>query len=159
MGRKRTRLNLTAAQRAQALQQFRLSKDARERERLGFALRAARGRHTLEDLAIQLGRSRSTIQNWLDKFNAGGLAGLLNRDTPPGAVSPLAKPRLQKQLRQGLQAGRWSSAAGIARWLKQAHGIKRNRKSIYYWLAKNGCPAPGAALHCGAPDRRRNRQT
>ena len=144
MGRQRTKLNLSVVQQAQARHQFKTTQDARDRERLRFALRAATGRHTLEELARITGRSRSTLQNWLSKFAVGGIESLLQRDTPPGTVSLVARLVIQSQLREGLKTGRWTSAAAIAGWLQTAHGIKRSRKSLYYWLNKNGWRAPGA---------------
>ena len=136
MGRKRTQLELTPAQQVRIRKLVRAAGDRREQERLRFALKAATGRHTLEELAGLLRRSRSTIQNWLDKFHAGGLDGFLERDTPPGTVSPIARPKIQAQLMAGWKAGRWQTASGVAHWLATRHGIKRNRKSIYYWLAR-----------------------
>ena len=44
----------------------------------------------------------------------------------------------------GLQAGRWTSAAHVAAWLEETHGISRSRKSIYYWFAKLGLSAAEA---------------
>jgi len=107
---------------------------------------AASGQHTLEDLARLVGRQRSTIQNWLAKFAAGGVPGLLERDTPPGIISPIAELRVQKQLQEGWKVGRWKSATEVAAWLKEAHGIERSRKSIYYWIGKKarGCEKPRA---------------
>jgi transposase-like protein len=116
----------------------------RQKERLRFALLAAEGRHTLEDLAERLGRARSTLQLWLDKFAAAGLAGLLERESPPGLRSPLGGVAVQAELQAGLRAGRWRSAEAIAQWLQAAHGITRARKSIYYWLKRNGWAAPRA---------------
>ena len=138
MGRKRTRLALGERERAELRQLLRTTADPRARERVRVALWAASGQHTLEDLAEQAGRARATIQNWLGKFSAGGIAGLLARDTPPGSRSPIAGRLVQRQLRVGLKAGRWHSAREVAEWLAGAHGIRRARKSIYYWLAKRG---------------------
>jgi len=142
MGRKRTRLPLKAGQREKLLRLLNLLTDRRDKERLKVALWAADGRHTLDGLAERAGRARATIQNWLKKFTADGVAGLLERNTPPGTVSPLANHNIQTQLEAGLRAGRWTSAAQIAVWLEESHGIRRERKSIYYWLRKNGWPAP-----------------
>jgi transposase len=144
MGRKRTQLWLTAADRMELAQRLPTMTDARLKERLRFALLAAEGRHTLEELAERLGRARSTLQLWLDKFNAGGLAELLQRESPPGLLSPLGGAGVQAELAAGLQAGRWASAQQIAHWLHEAHGIQRARKSIYYWLKRQGWSAPGA---------------
>ena len=151
MGRKRTQLTLTPTQRTQLTQQLQAATEARQKERLRFALLAAEGRQTLEELAGRLGRARSTLQLWLDKFAAAGLAGLLERESPPGLRSPLGGAAVQAELLAGLQAGRWRSAAAIAEWLQAAHGITRARKSIYYWLKRNGWAAPGARF---SPTRR-----
>ena len=142
MGRKKTQLQLSPAERAELLRLSRLPASRRDRERARMALQAAAGDHTLEDLAGQVGRSRSTVQNWLNKFAAGGVAGLLERNTPPGRVSPLANATIQRQLENGLNSGRWQSAREVASWLAETHGIRRARKSIYYWLEKNGWDAP-----------------
>jgi len=137
MGRKRTRLVMSAAQQDELRGRLRVARDAREKERLRWALKAASGDYTLEDLARLTGRVRATIQTWLKKFNEGGISGLLDRDTPPGSISPVAAPDIQAQLRAGLEAGRWHSAGEVAAWLKETHGIQRAPKSVYYWLAKN----------------------
>lgn len=136
MGRKRTQLQLSAAQEARIRKLVRATSDLRDQERLRFALKAATGKHTLEELARLVGRSRSTLQNWLAKFLAGGLEGLLERDTPPGKFSPIAHPKIHSQLKVGMKLGRWASAAQVAAWLKNHHGINRSRKTVYYWLGK-----------------------
>ena len=138
MGRKRTQLDLSPAEQVEARRLLRACADPRILERLRFALLGATGRHTLEDLAKKVKRRRSTLQNWLGKFLAGGLAGLLERDAAPGIASPVADPTVQRQLQAGLKTGRWTSAAHVAAWLQEAHGITRSRKSIYYWFEKFG---------------------
>ena len=138
MGRKRTQLNLSPAEQTEAQRRLRAGSDPRTLEWVRFALLGATGRHTLEELATKVQRQRSTLQNWLGKFQAGGLAGLLERDTAPGVVSPVARAKVQRQLVAGLKAGRWTSAAHVAAWLQETHGITRSRKSIYYWFEKFG---------------------
>ena len=64
MGRKRTQLSLTPAQRAKLAQRLQMVTEARAKDRMRFALLAAEGQHTLEDLAVRLGRARSTLQLW-----------------------------------------------------------------------------------------------
>jgi transposase len=148
MGRRVTRLELTTAQQAEARRRLLASTDCRERERLQFVLLASSGEHTLAALARAAGRSRSTIQNWLGKFLSGGLAGLLERDTPPGAISPIAQPAILAQLDAGLKAGMWKTAEDVAVWLKREHRIARARKTIYYWLRKISGTAPLAKRVC-----------
>lgn len=136
MGRKRTRLNLTKEDRMTIDYHLKTTQDVRERERLNFAIVASTGSHTLEDLAHLTGRSRSTIQNWLSKFSRGGLSGLRTRDAAPGKESPLASKQIQEELVRGLKRQRWTTAQQVADWLLRRHGIKRARKSIYYWRHK-----------------------
>jgi transposase len=143
MGRKRTRLMMSPAQREELRRLLGTTGDERQKERLRLALWAARGEHTLEDLALKSGRVRATIQNWLAKLRQGGVAGLLSRNTPPGAASPVAAVKIQAELRAGLAAGRWRTAAEVAAWLKETHGIERSRKSLYYWVWKIRRETPG----------------
>ena len=130
MGRKGTQLTLSPAQQAELRQCLAGRGDARVRERALWALAAASGEHTLEELARDAGRVRATIQNWLDKFRTGGVAGLLERRTPPGLASPLAEPLLQAELQAGLNTGRWTTTAAVATWLHAEHGIERSRKGV-----------------------------
>jgi transposase len=161
MGRKRTQLNLSPAERREAQRLVRTSADPRVVERVGFALLGATGQLTMEELAAKVGRRRSTLQTWLAKFQAGGLAGLLERDASPGITSPLSTARVQQQLQAGLKSGRWTSAAHVAAWLKEAHGITRSRKSIYYWFEKFGLrptatgPIPRGSAAANRPAPRR----
>jgi transposase len=134
MGRKRTQLCLTTSEQTELEQLLKQSNDPREKERLKFLAQATRGRFTLEELADLTGRSRSTIQNWLGKFASGRLKGLLERDAAPGRESPLALPKIQRQLTVALRSGRLKTAADVALWLREKHGFNRSRKSIYYWL-------------------------
>ena len=144
MGRNRTKLRLSAAQRVDLPRLLRATADQRERERLQVALWAASGRYPLEELAAMAGRARATIQLLLGKFKHGNIRGLLRRDTPPGSRSPLSALRLHSQLEASLKARRWRSAKAMAVWLKEKHGIDRVRKTLYYWLRKNGWAARGS---------------
>ncbi len=144
MGRKRTHLTTPPAEQTELAHRLRTAADLRQQERLRFVLLAAE-RHTLEDLAARLGCARSTLQLWLDRIAAADLAGVLERESPLGLLSPMATAAMQSELQAGLQAVRWRAAA-IANWLQTAHGLTRARKSIHYWLGRNGWAAPGAEL-------------
>ena len=155
MGRKRTCLTLRAMEGAELRRRWRRSRDAREQERLKFLLLAQTGDYTLEELAAELGRARATLQLWLAKYRAGGVAELLKRETSPGVGSPLRAAAVQAELRAGWASGQWRTAEEVAVWLKQAHGIRRARKSIYYWLRRLGVggksPDAGAFKQRPAP--------
>jgi transposase len=138
MARKRTKVGVSPAVLADLKQRLRTVTDLRDKERLQVALWATSGQHTLADLAQLAGRARSTIQVWLDDFVAGGAEKLLERDAPPGMTSPIGQPQVLKQFEEGLKAGRWRTAAQVAAWLQEEHGIKRAAKSIYRWLGKAG---------------------
>ena len=138
MAKKRTKLVMSAEELVRLKGRIRAATDVREKERMQVVLWATSGQLTLAELAGLAGRARSTIQIWLDHFTAGGLDKLLERDTPPGSTSPVGDPEVQEQLLAGLKAGRWRTAGQVAAWLKEAHGIERAVKSLYYWLGKVG---------------------
>lgn len=138
MARKRTKLGVSPAVLAELKARLRRTTDLRDKERLQVVQWATSGQHTLEDLARLAGRARSTIQIWLDHFEAGGVARLLQREAPPGLTSPLSQPQVQTELKAGLKSGRWRTAGQVAAWLKEAHGIQRAAKSLYRWLGKAG---------------------
>jgi transposase-like protein len=136
MGRKPTKLSVCDAHWAELLAQLDSVSDGRAKARLRIILKAAEGCYTLDDLARLAGCARSTIQAWISRFKQGGVAKLLERNTPPGSTSPIGTATVQAQLKAGLKAGRWPSASAVAAWLKEAHGICRAPKSIYYWFQK-----------------------
>jgi transposase len=138
MARKRTKLGVGPDILEQLKQRLRTVTDVREKERLLVVVWATGGQHTLEELAKLSGRARSTIQIWLDDFEAGGIVRLLERKTSTGRPTALSESKVQEQLKEGLRAGRWRTAAQVAAWLREAHGIKRAAKSIYWWLGKAG---------------------
>jgi transposase len=138
MARKRTKLAISPEVLSELKERLRSTTGLRDKERLQVVLWSTSGQHTLEELARLSGRARSTIQIWLDAFEAGGVARLLERESPPGLSSPLSEPKVQEQLKAGLKSGRWRTAGQVADWLKETHGIKRAAKSLYRWLGKAG---------------------
>ena len=138
MGRPKLKLVVSAEQRAALRAALKENTALRQRDRLQAIQLASTGRHTFTEIAQLLGRARSTVQLWLDQYEAGELPGLLARKPAPGKASELQRPEVQAQLQAGLKAGRWRTAGQIAAWLAQAHGIKRAAGSLYYWLGKVG---------------------
>jgi len=138
MGRKRTKLAMSATDAAQLKEQIRAATDPRDKERLQVVLWATGGQHSLAQLAQLAGRARSTIQIWLDDFTDGGVTQLLERTAPAGKSSLVAGARVQAELQAGLNAGHWRTAGQLAAWLHEKPGIQRAAKSLYYWLGKVG---------------------
>ena len=138
MGRPKLKLVISAAQLDELRDALKEHAEPRLRDRLQAIQLATTGRHTHDEIAQLLGRARSTIQVWLDRYEAGLLPRLLERKAAPGKTSEMQRPAIQEQLQAGLQTGRWRTAAQIATWLAETHGIKRAAGSLYYWLGKVG---------------------
>ena len=136
--RARFKLTVQSAVKAELEKRFKTTDDVRQRQRLQAVLLATTGRHGYRDIARIVGCATSTFALWLNRFLAGGIEGLLRRESPPGLSSPLAEPPMQQQLKEGLKVGRWRTAEQVAAWLWEAHGIKRAAKSLYRWLGKAG---------------------
>lgn len=140
MGRKPSKLTSTTAQRADLQTRLNSRLNAGSRQKIRAVLLAMNGECSLDEIARITGRARSTIQLWLKRYEDGGTALLLKRKDVLKSSSPIAAEGMQHQLKEGLRKGQWSSAAEIARWLQDVHGIKRARKSIYYWMRKLSSP-------------------
>lgn len=138
MGRNKLKLVMAAAEREELRQAFKTLTDPRLRDRVQAVQLANTGQHTHEEIAGLVGRARSTIQEWIDRYEAGGLSRLLEFKKAPGQKSPLQAPALQAQIQAGLKQGTWRTAGQLAGWLEQTHGIKRAANSLYYWLGKVG---------------------
>jgi transposase len=135
----RTRRNLDPhGQSAQVLQQLRHEPAGWRRERLLAVKLGLEGQLDLEEIAAYLGRARSCIQGWLERFRRGGLGALLE---PPrrgqGPPSPLS-PELAQALNQKLEAGEFRRAADAQRWLLKAGGLSVKMTTVYKYLKKAG---------------------
>lgn len=67
------------------------------------------GQYTLAMIAEGVGRARSAVQVWLDKFEQGGVDALLERKSPPGRP-PALNAEVRQQLTAKLSAGAWRTA-------------------------------------------------
>src|SRR5438445_9999016 len=99
----RTRRTLDPrGQAVQLLQRLKREPAGWRRERLLAVKLGLEGQLTLEEIAAQLGRARSCVQRWLERFRADGLEGLLHR--PEGGKGPASQlsPDLAQALGQKL---------------------------------------------------------
>jgi transposase len=112
---------------ASLLQKSLTAPQPRLRERL-VALALILGGQPANHVARQLGRSRGTVEDWVRRFNAHGLAGLQpNFRGQPGTRLPPTELAQLKVIVQcpprqvGLKTGTWTGK-GVAAFVKRAFG-------------------------------------
>lgn len=135
MSRKRT--EISSPDREEVELRLRSTTDPREKERLIVARMAMSGQHTLDMMAQAVGRARSCVQTWLDKFVAGGVEGLLKRKSPPGR-EPGLSPEVRREIGERLREGTWRTAREFRVWLERTHQVSLSLAACYYWLGKSG---------------------
>jgi transposase len=125
-------------QAAQLLQRLKREPAGWRRERLLAVKLGLEGQLSLEAIAAQLGRARSCVQRWLERFRADGLAGLLHR--PEGGKGPASalSPELAQTLNQKLEAGEFRRAADAQRWLLEEGRLCVKLTTVYKYLKKAG---------------------
>jgi len=98
---------------------------------------------TATDVALRLGVSRQTIQNWLRRYRAGGLGALADQHKRPrGCPHQMPKPVEERLLSLRFAHPRWGP-------LNIRHALERegivpvpSRSSIYRALVRNGLVEP-----------------
>lgn len=135
MSRKRTAIDSNEGAEVERL--LRATKDAREKERLIVARMAMSGQYTLDMMAKAVGRARSCVQTWLERFAADGVRGLIQRTSPPGGA-PSLPPEVQREAQEKLREGAWRTAKEFRAWLRDAHSIELSPGGCYYWMGKSG---------------------
>lgn len=89
---------------------------------------------TVAEIAILLGRHRTTVQRWLQQYRQGGLQKLLEEKKSPGRgqlMPPVIVERLQTELNQpeGFQ-----SYKEIQKWLWTCHNLKVSYRTVHQWV-------------------------
>jgi transposase len=103
---------------------------AKERMQLLYLLKSGQAK-TVDCAACLLGRHRVTVQKWLKLYRNGGLAGLLERKSPPGrkhSISDWAQNALSKRLEQ---PEGFNSYGEICQWLETQLGISAPYKTVH----------------------------
>lgn len=118
---------------------YKTEKEAWRRERLLAVKLGLEGKLSLADIAEQLGRARSVIQNWFNAYREGGIEKLLSRKSGIAGRKPTAKitKQISEQIVSKLEAGEWRTAKEAEKWLKDEHGVVLAKGSIYYVLGKH----------------------
>ena len=113
------------------------TKDVRTKERAQAILLASGGHHTYEEIAKTLGRSRSTVQRWIERFEKEGVGFFPARQGRGGGrPSPIQCPEVQQAIKQHLENATWRTAAEARQWLESEKGIRCSLSNMYYWLGK-----------------------
>lgn len=138
-GRPKLRLAMLPEQAFEVRRRYRRTQDTRVKERCQAVLLAHGGQHTYEEIAQVVGRSRSTIQIWIQSFCSEGLASLeTSQGRGGGKPTKMRDEAIQADLASGLKEGRWMTGPEVRQWLLETYGMKRSMTSIYYWLGKLG---------------------
>ena len=104
-----------------------------------------------QELANRLGRDKSTITRWLQKYRRGGLSELLLVKKAPGQEPHLTGDVLEK-LKERLATGvPFKSYGEIVEWLKSEYNLFLTYATVYAWvhyrhIAKLKVPRPQSAL-------------
>ena len=111
------------------------SGSVREMRRLMAVRMGLEGKHTLEQIAKAVGRTRSRIIEWMRIVREEGLQDLLGRHQGRGRKAQVEGKALSG-LRQGLRRGRWKTAQEAGQWLEARHGVALSDSGVRYWLKK-----------------------
>lgn len=136
MPRKRRKLDQTGEQ-EEVFRRLKKEPSGILRERLYVVSLGLRGELTLDGIASAVGRSRATIQTWLDLYRANGIEGLQPSRNPRGPSSRL-HAEARKELKKKLAKGSFRRAADARDWLRKRFGIEASTSRVSYWLGKCG---------------------
>ena len=136
MGRKRQKLDLHN-QGLDVVERLKHEPAGTMRERLLVVSFGLKGELSLSQIAERVGRSRATIQTWLDNYRQGGINGLLPSKAPRGFASALHEDA-KKALRKKLAKGSFRRAEDARIWLSKRFGISLSTNRVGVLLGKLG---------------------
>ncbi|MEO7319153.1 MAG: helix-turn-helix domain-containing protein [Chthoniobacteraceae bacterium] len=123
------------------------------RERLLAVKLGLQGDKSLQEIAADVGRARSAIQEWLESYRQGGIEGLLKKERGRGPQSAL-EPHMRRELLKKLARGKQRRGADVQSWLEQRFGLRVTLTSIYRYLGK--CAASLKVPRPSHPQRSEN---
>ncbi len=86
---------------------------------------------TIQELALHLGRNRTTCQRWLRRYRQGGVSELLEQQVRSGRKPEIPQWGIQA-LRKRLQEPEGFHSYGeIQEWLQQEYSIEASYKAVY----------------------------
>ncbi len=118
-------------------QRLQRERDGRKKPRLQLLyLLASAQAHTRQEAAQLLGVSRNTVGCWLARYEAGGLAALLDLHVPAGK-RPMLAPEVLASIEQVLrQPSGFGSYEDLRQWVEQTHQVRVKYKTLYTIVRK-----------------------
>jgi putative transposase len=104
---------------------------------------------TVQHLAVVLGKSRVTVQRWLQRYREGGLDRLLEQHHSTGRPKIISQSVRERLLLELAQPEGFDSYGEVQTWLKASEGIEASYKvvhdTVHYQLkAKLKVPRPSS---------------
>lgn len=90
---------------------------------------------SLDEIAEVVGRDRSTVQRWFQRFRKGGFEALLNPPKRTGRPSRCDRT-VQDYLKTGLSQGNWNTLVQAQEDLKEHFGQSFNYQTLWRWVKK-----------------------
>lgn len=128
-------LCLTDQQRTELVRRYKAEKNVRLRDRLHCVLLKADGR-TNREVASLLLTSQHTVNDWLDRYDAGGLDTLCAWEV--GGSEPHLTPEQTERLKTELDNHGFQSAKQICAWVEAQWGVLYSERGMRGLLRRLG---------------------
>jgi transposase len=144
-------LTLTEQQRTQLIARFKAEKNVRLRDRLHCVLLKADGRTNREAAAILL-TSEHTVNDWLDRYDEGGLEALCAWEV--GGSDPHLSQEQTGLLKKELDTHGYQTAKQVCAWVEaQSFGVTYSERGMRALLHRLGYSRQKAHLVPAQADR------
>lgn len=128
-------LPLTAQQRAELIRRYKAEKNVRLRDRIHCVLLKADGRTNREVAALLL-TSEHTVNDWLDRYDAGGLDALCAWQV--GGSDPHLTPEQAERLKAEMDRNSFQSAKQVCAWVEAQWGVSYSERGMRGLLRRLG---------------------
>lgn len=117
-------------------ERFKQERPGWSKERLQTVRLALAGDKGLKEIAQIVGRSRSTVQIWLDMYRQGGVEALMKEPGRGKGPKSRLHPQARRELQKKLVRGSFRRAEDIRQWLEGRFGIEVGVGAVYHYLKK-----------------------